>query len=284
MEIINGKNIASELEGEIYKETNNMRKLGIIPTLSLIVIKGDKKSELYVKRKKEACERVGIKGIIKKINNKISTKEFILKIEEMNNDKRINGILFQTPLPSQLNEIELSSVISPEKDVDGLNPGSVGRTLLGERSYVSAGAIAAKTVIEKNGIKIKDANCVILGTNNILCKPFAALMIKEEGNVIILSEESSRINELTPLADIVLIDIEKPKFLKSNMIKKGCLIIDCGYNEINGKLIGNVDKESVKDKAKFLTPVPGGIGPILIAALMKQVVGATQNQNNLTNK
>ena len=278
MEIINGKEIATKLEKEVYEESCKLKKRGIVPTLSLIVIKGDKKSEFYVKRKKEACERVGIKGIIKEIDNKISTEEFIGKIGKMNDDKNINGILFQTPLPSQINEIELSSSISLKKDVDGLNPESVGRILLGEKSYVSAGAIAAKTVIEEYGVKIKDANCIILGTSNILCKPFAALMIKEGANVTALSEKSSRINELTSLADIILIDIEKPNFLKSNMIKEGCLIIDCGYNEINGKLIGNVDKESVKDKAKFLTPVPGGIGPILISALMKQVVEATKNQ------
>lgn len=279
MELINGKELAKKIRGELKLEVDNLRKNGIIPKLAVIMVGNDKASEVYVRNKSKACNEIGIEFEEFLLDNNIKQEELIELIKKLNNRKDIHGILLQSPIPEHLNIREAFDTIDYRKDVDGFNPINIGKLAIGEDAFVSCTPYGVIKMLEEYNIQVEGKRAVIIGRSNIVGKPLIQCLLNKNATVTICHSRTKNIDEITKEADILIAALGKPKFVKENMVKENAVVIDVGINRNeDGKLVGDVDFENVSKKASFITPVPGGVGPMTIAMLMNNVVKAAKQQ------
>ena len=278
--IIDGKELARKTREKLKIECDNLKKEGILSKLAVIMVGDDKASQIYVKNKSKACQEIGIEFEEYFLGNDIRQKELIELIQKLNCDKSINGILLQSPIPKSLDINEAFRTIFPEKDVDGFNPINVGKLCLNQETFVSCTPYGIMKMFEEYDIDLTGKNVTILGRSNIVGKPLIQCCLNKNATVTVCHSKTKDLKEHTKNADIVISAIGKAKFVTADMIKDGVVVIDVGINRNeNGKIVGDVDFENVSSKASYITPVPGGVGPMTIAMLMNNVIKATKLQN-----
>ena len=278
MTIIDGKALAQEIRNELKLEVKELKEKGINPKLAVIMVGEDKASAVYVRNKSKACNELGIEfeEFIK--GNETTQKELIDLIDELNKREDIHGILLQSPIPKNLDIREAFNRIDSKKDVDGFNPINVGKLAIGEDCFISCTPYGVIKMLEAYNIEIEGKRAVVIGRSNIVGKPVAQCLLNKNATVTICHSKTRNIAEVVREADIVIAALGKPKFVTENMIKDGAVVIDVGINRNSeGKLEGDVDFENVSKKASYITPVPGGVGPMTIAMLMNNVVKAARN-------
>jgi methylenetetrahydrofolate dehydrogenase (NADP+)/methenyltetrahydrofolate cyclohydrolase len=274
-ERIDGKKISQDIKDEVKVEVARLNARGIYPCLAVVLVGDDPASHVYVRNKIKACEYTGIKSV--SINLPADTEENALleRVQELNADPSVHGILVQLPLPPQIDEDKVINAIDPDKDVDGFSPISVGRLSIGLPGFRSCTPSGIIELIKRSGVSIDGKNCVIVGRSNIVGKPMAMLLLRENGTVTVCHSHTKNLREITRQADILVAAIGKPEFFTADDIKDGAVVIDVGMDrDENGKLCGDVDYDSASQKASYITPVPGGVGPMTIAMLMKNCVEA----------
>lgn len=280
--IIDGKELAKKIRANLKIECEELNKKGIKSKLAVIMVGDDPASKVYVRNKSKACEDVGIEYEEHLLEEKITQKQLIELIKRLNEDKTINGILLQSPIPSNLDINEAFKTINPEKDVDGFNPVNVGKLVLNQDTFVSCTPFGIMKMFEEYNIDITSKNVVILGRSNIVGKPLIHCCLNKNATVTSCNSKTQNIKEITKSADVLISAIGKSNFVTSDMVKENCIVIDVGINRLdNGKITGDIDFEGVKEKASFITPVPGGVGPMTIAMLMNNVIKATKRQNGM---
>ena len=278
--IIDGKELARKTREKLKIECDNLKKEGILSKLAVIMVGDDKASQIYVKNKSKACQEIGIKFEEYFLGNDIKQEELIELIQKLNLDKSINGILLQSPIPKSLDINEAFRTILQEKDVDGFNPINVGKLCLNQETFVSCTPYGIMKMFEEYDIDLTGKNVTILGRSNIVGKPLIQCCLNKNATVTVCHSKTKDLKEHTKNADIVISAIGKAKFVTADMIKDGAVVIDVGINrDESGKIIGDVDFEKVSSKASYITPVPGGVGPMTIAMLMNNVIKATKLQN-----
>lgn len=278
--IIDGKELARKTREKLKIECDNLKKEGILSKLAVIMVGDDKASQIYVKNKSKACQEIGIEFEEYFLGNDIKQEELIELIQKLNCDKSINGILLQSPIPKLLDINEAFRTILPEKDVDGFNPINVGKLCLNQETFVSCTPYGIMKMFEEYDIDLTGKNVTILGRSNIVGKPLIQCCLNKNATVTVCHSKTKDLKEHTKNADIVISAIGKAKFVTADMIKDGTVVIDVGINRNeNGKIVGDVDFENVSSKASYITPVPGGVGPMTIAMLMNNVIKATKLQN-----
>lgn len=277
---INGKELAKKIRRNLKEEVISLKQKGIHPKLAVILVGNDPASKVYVKNKNKACEDVGIEYEEFLLDEKISNEELLSLIDELNERKDINGILLQSPIPKHLNIDEAFERINYKKDVDGFNPVNVGKLVLGKDTFISCTPYGIMQMLKEYNINTQGANAVIIGRSNIVGKPMSQCLLNNNATITICHSKTKNLSEITKTADILVAAIGLPKFVKADMVKQGATVIDVGINRNeDGKLVGDVDYENVKEKASYITPVPGGVGPMTIAMLMNNVVKAAKDQN-----
>ena len=277
--IIDGKELARKTRSNLKIDCEELKKKGIAPKLAVILVGDDKASKVYVKNKNKACEDVGIEFEEHILEAEITQKQLIDLIEELNNRKDINGILLQSPIPAYLDINEAFRKIAPEKDVDGFNPVNVGKLSLNQDTFVSCTPYGIMKMFEEYKIDLEGKDVVIIGRSNIVGKPLIQCCLNKNATVTVCHSRTKNLKEHVKRADVVIAAIGKSKFITEDMVKDGAVVIDVGINRgEDGKLTGDVDFENVEKKASYITPVPGGVGPMTIAMLMNNVIKATQNQ------
>lgn len=280
MEIIDGKKLAKEIRGNLKIKCDELKEKGIKPKFAVIMVGNDKASQIYVKNKSKACEEIGIEFEEHLLNENINQAELIKQIEELNNDKTIHGILLQSPIPSHLDINEAFRTIAPEKDVDGFNPVNVGKLCLNQDTFVSCTPYGIMKMFEAYNIDLTGKHVVILGRSNIVGKPLIQCCLNKNATVTVCHSKTKDLEKHTKNADVVIAAIGKSKFVTADMIKQGAVVIDVGINRgEDGKLTGDVDFENVSKKASYITPVPGGVGPMTIAMLMNNVIKAAATES-----
>ena len=280
MEIIDGKKLAKKTRESLKSEVEELKSEGIIPKLAVIMVGNNSASQIYVRNKSRACDEVGIEFEEHLLPDTTTQQELIDLIEKLNNNKNINGILLQSPIPEGLDINEAFRKIAPEKDVDGFHPINVGKLVLGQDTFVSCTPYGIMRMFEEYNIDLEGKNAVVIGRSNIVGKPMSQCLLNNNATVTICHSRTKNLKEITKNADILVSAIGKPEFVKADMVKDGVVVIDVGINRTEeGKLKGDVDFENVSKKASYITPVPGGVGPMTIAMLMNNVVKATKNQN-----
>lgn len=275
--LIDGKLIATQIKEELRDKVNTLKGAGIQPGLAVILVGDNSASQVYVRNKKTACEFVGIKSFSYELPSETSEAELLGLIDTLNVDPNVHGILVQLPLPKHLDEQKVILRISPDKDVDGFHPQSVGALSIGLKGFVSCTPAGVIELLKRYNIEIAGKNCVVVGRSNIVGKPVSLLLLREHGTVTICHSRTQNLKEVVQNADIVVAAVGIPNFIKGDMIKEGAAIIDVGINRLeNGKLCGDVDFEACEKKASYITPVPGGVGPMTIAMLMHNCVLAAE--------
>ena len=274
---MNGKELAKEIRGNLKIEVEELKKQGIIPKLAVIMIGDDKASQVYVRNKSKACDEIGIE-YEEYLKDASTTQEELLNlIDELNEREDISGILLQSPIPKHLDIREAFNRIDYKKDVDGFNPVNVGKLAIGEDCFISCTPYGVVKLLEANNIEIEGKHVVILGRSNIVGRPLIQCMLNEHATVTVCHSRTQNLKEFTKQADILISAIGKAKFITEDMVKDGAVVIDVGINRNNeGKLVGDVDYENVEPKTSYITPVPGGVGPMTIAMLMNNVVKAAK--------
>ena len=282
--IIDGKELAKKIRSELKEECNELKEQGIYPKLAVIMVGDNSASKVYVKNKSKACDEIGIKYEEYLLNADTTREELIELIEKLNEDESIHGVLLQSPIPSNLDINQAFKTITYRKDVDGFTPSSVGKLAIGEDTFISCTPYGVIRMFEEYNIDLTGKDLVILGRSNIVGKPLLQCCLNKNATVTICHSKTKNLKEHTKRADIVISAIGKAKFVTKDMIKEGAVVIDVGINrDENGKLVGDVDFENIEPIASYITPVPGGVGPMTIAMLMNNVIKAAKEQNN-TNK
>lgn len=277
-EIIDGKKISAQIKEEVKAAAAELAKKGIFVTLAVIQVGADPASSVYVGNKKKACEYVGFRSLSYELPEETTQEELLSLIEELNGRADVNGILVQLPLPEQISEEKVIQTISPDKDVDGFHVQNVGRLNVGTKGFVSCTPAGIIELLKRTGISIEGKECVVVGRSNIVGKPMAALLLRENGTVTVCHSRTKNLAEITGRADILIAALGKPKFITGEYVKDGAVVIDVGiHRQENGKLCGDVDFDSVKEKTSYITPVPGGVGPMTIAMLMVNCLQSTEN-------
>lgn len=280
--IIDGKELAKKIRANLKIECEELKKKNINSKLAVIMVGEDPASKVYVRNKSKACEDVGIEYEEYLLDVNTTQKELIELIEKLNNDKTINGILLQSPIPSNLDVNEAFRTISPQKDVDGFNPINVGKLVLNQDTFVSCTPYGIMKMFEEYDIDLTGKNVIILGRSNIVGKPLIHCCLNKNATVTSCHSKTQNIAQKAKEADVLISAIGKANFVTADMVKDGAVVIDVGINRLdNGKITGDVDFESVKEKASYITPVPGGVGPMTIAMLMNNVIKATRRQNGM---
>ncbi|MBR0491071.1 MAG: bifunctional methylenetetrahydrofolate dehydrogenase/methenyltetrahydrofolate cyclohydrolase FolD [Clostridia bacterium] len=277
--IIDGKELARKTRQNLKIDCDNLKSKGIIPKLAVIMVGDNPASKVYVKNKSKACEEVGIEYEEFLLDENTTQKDLISLIEQLNEREDVTGILLQSPIPAHLDINEAFRTISPKKDVDGFHPVSVGKLTLGQDTFVSCTPYGVIKMFEEYNIDLEGKNVVIIGRSNIVGKPLIQCCLNKNATVTVCHSRTKDLAEHTKRADIVIVAIGKAKFLKEDMVKDGAVVIDVGINRgEDGKLCGDVDFENVSQKASYITPVPGGVGPMTIAMLMNNVIKAAKNK------
>ena len=271
--IIDGKKISTQIKDELKEKVKELKDAGTEVCLAVIQVGNNPASTGYVGNKKKACEYVGIKSLAYELPEETTEKELLELIESLNERADVNGILVQLPLPSHIDEDKVIKTITPSKDVDGFHPQSVGALSIGQPGFVSCTPAGIIQLLKRSDIEIDGKECVIIGRSNIVGKPMAMLLLRENGTVTVCHSHTPDLKAVAKRADILVVAIGKSKFVDAEYVKEGATVIDVGMDrDENGKLCGDVDFESVKDVAGAITPVPGGVGPMTIAMLMNNCV------------
>ena len=275
-QIIDGKVISKLVREEIAEEVVEFKKkYDSAPGLAVIIVGNDPASQVYVRNKKRGCEEVGFYSESYELPAETTQEELIALVERLNNDDKIHGILVQLPLPKHLNETEVLLKIKPEKDVDAFHPYNVGKIMIGNHDLLPCTPAGVMVLLEKSGIEVSGKKCVVIGRSNIVGKPMAMLLLHANGTVTICHSRTQNLKEVCREADILVASIGKPEFVKGDMVKEGAVVVDVGINRLeSGKLVGDVDFAEVEPKASYITPVPGGVGPMTITMLLKNTLTA----------
>ena len=272
--IIDGKKISAEIRAEIKQETDEfIKEYGYAPGLAVIIVGEDPASQVYVRNKRRACEEVGFYSEAYELPAETTQEELNALVDKLNCDDNIHGILCQLPLPKHLNEKEIIERISPEKDVDAFHPVNVGKIMIGDYSFLPCTPAGVMALLERSGVDINGKECVVVGRSNIVGKPQAMLLLHANGTVTVCHSRTKNLKEVCLRADILVAAIGKADFFTGDMVKEGAVVIDVGMNRrADGKLTGDVDFATVEPKASYITPVPGGVGPMTITMLMKNTL------------
>lgn len=276
--ILNGKEVSARIKDELKDKVTELKKDGIFPGLAVVLVGNDPASRVYVNSKKKACEFIGIESFEFTLPEDATEQQLLELVYKLNSDKQVNGILVQLPLPKHINEENIINAINPSKDVDAFHPANVGRIMTGNPIFLPCTPAGVMELIHESGIDVKGKECVVVGRSNIVGKPQAMLLLAEHGTVTICHSRTVNLEEVCKRADILVAAVGKPEFVKGNMIKPGAVVIDVGINRIGGKIVGDVEFSSASEVASAITPVPGGVGPMTIAMLMKNTVKAAELQ------
>ena len=272
-QIIDGKVISTQIKDELKEKVAALKEHGIVPCLAVIQVGQDPASSVYVNNKKKACTYIGIDSRAYELPESVSQTELMELIETLNRDESVNGILVQLPLPKHIDENAVIQAISPAKDVDGFHPETVGNMCIGTDGFLPCTPAGVIQLLRRSGIEIAGKECVVVGRSNIVGKPMAMLLLRENGTVTIAHSKTKNLKEVTKRADILVAAVGKPKFITGEYVKEGAVVIDVGiHRNENNKLCGDVDFDDVVQKVSAITPVPGGVGPMTIAMLMDNCV------------
>jgi methylenetetrahydrofolate dehydrogenase (NADP+)/methenyltetrahydrofolate cyclohydrolase len=283
--LIDGKAISAQIKAEIALETQGLKEKGIIPGLAVVLVGNDPASKTYVNLKEKACTAVGIYSEKYLLPENTHQDDLFDLVNRLNHKKEIHGILVQLPLPDGLNEESVIETIDPWKDVDAFHPSNVGRVMIGNFRFVPCTPAGVMELLHREKIPVAGKNCVVVGRSNIVGKPMAMLLMHENGTVTICHSKTRNLAEVCRRADILVAAVGKPKFITADMVKPGACVIDVGSDrDENGKLCGDVDFDSVSKLASYITPVPGGVGPMTIAMLLKNTLTAAKIQNAISDR
>ncbi len=273
-QIIDGKAISAAVRGEIKAHTHTLiEETGVVPGLAVVIVGTDPASQVYVRNKRRACEEVGFYSEAYELPESTTQEELETLVDKLNADPRIDGILIQLPLPRHLDEHALLLRIDPKKDVDAFHPYNVGRIMIGDYAFLPCTPAGVMELIRRSGIDCTGKECVVVGRSNIVGKPMAMLLLQANGTVTLCHSRTRDLAEVTRRADILVVAIGKADFLTGDMVKEGAVVIDVGMNRrADGKLTGDVDFATVEPKASYITPVPGGVGPMTITMLMQNTL------------
>ena len=278
-EILDGKELSKKIREQLKVEVDELKQKGIIPKLAVIMVGDNSASQVYVRNKSKACEKTGIEFEEFIFDENITEQELLDTIEKLNKDESIHGILVQSPVPRHIDANKAFGTISPEKDVDGFHPINVGNLCIGKDCFISCTPFGIVRILEEYNIETEGKEAVILGRSNIVGKPMIQCMLNKNATVTVCHSKTKNIEEITKRADILIAAIGKERFVKKDMVKDGAVIIDVGINRLeDGSIVGDVDFENVSDKASYITPVPGGVGPMTIAMLLNNVVKAAKSK------
>ncbi|HEY9061522.1 MAG TPA: bifunctional methylenetetrahydrofolate dehydrogenase/methenyltetrahydrofolate cyclohydrolase FolD [Pseudobacteroides sp.] len=277
--VISGKDLAKKVKDNLKTDVEALKAKGVETCLVVVIVGDDPASRVYVNNKKKACEEVGIKSIEYALGADTSEEELLKLIDKLNMDKSVNGILVQLPLPKQINEDKVIMAINPEKDVDAFHPVNVGKIMTGNPDFMPCTPAGVIKLIEETGIDIAGKECVVVGRSNIVGKPQAMLLLAKNGTVTICHSRTKDLEEVCRRADILVVAVGRPEMIKGSAIKPGAVVIDVGTNRTEAKkLVGDVEFSSASEVASYITPVPGGVGPMTIAMLMENTVKAAKVQ------
>ena len=280
--LISGKEVSLKVKNQVAEETAELKKQGITPGLAVIIVGNDPASRVYVNSKKKACAEVGFNSYEYALPEETTQEELLELVEKLNNDNNVNGILCQLPLPKHIEENAIINAIKAEKDVDAFHPFNVGKIMIGEYAFLPYTPAGVMELIDSTGVEISGKSCVVIGRSNIVGKPMAMLLLHRSGTVTICHSKTQNLQEICRNADILVAAVGRANFVTEDMVKDGAVVIDVGMNRLeNGKLCGDVDFENVEKKASYITPVPGGVGPMTIAMLMKNTLTAAKMHNKL---
>lgn len=281
--IIDGKRISTEIKDEIKEQVAVYAAKGIKIKMAVIKVGEDPASAVYVRNKQLACEYVGIESAAYNLAEETTEEELLNLVKKLNNDDTVNGILVQLPLPKHINEDKVLNTIDSTKDVDGFHPNNVGKMMVGEETFLPCTPAGIVELLKRTNIELEGKECVVIGRSNIVGKPMSMLMLKENCTVTIAHSRTKNLKEVTKRADILIVAIGKPKFVNSEYVKDGAVIIDVGIHRgEDGKLCGDVDFNDVEDKVYAITPVPGGVGPMTVTMLMANCLRSVALNNKQT--
>ena len=278
-QLIDGKAIASQIKEELKEQVAALKEQGREVSLAVIQVGEDKASSVYVNNKKKACEYIGIRSLSYHLPEEVSEEELLKLINTLNQDDAVNGILVQLPVTKHIDEDRVIKAIDPKKDVDGFHPQSVGALSIGQPGFVSCTPAGIIELLKRSNVEITGKECVVVGRSNIVGKPMALLLLRENGTVTVCHSKTADLRAVTKRADILVVAIGKPQFIDETYVKEGAVVIDVGiHRDENNRLCGDVNFDRVKDVAEKITPVPGGVGPMTICMLMHNVVKAEEMQ------
>lgn len=276
-DLIDGKKISQQIKDELKEKVTALKAQGKEIGMAVIQVGNDPASSVYVGNKKKACQYIGIRSESYELPEEITQEELLKLIERLNRDDAVHGILVQLPVPAQIDEEAVIKAISPKKDVDGFHPQSVGALSIGQKGFVSCTPAGVIQLLKRSGIEIEGKECVVVGRSNIVGKPMALLLLRENGTVTVAHSRTKNLKEVCKRADILVVAVGKPKMIDASYVKEGAVVIDVGiHRNADNKLCGDVDFESVEPVASAITPVPGGVGPMTIAMLMHNCVEAAE--------
>ena len=273
---MDGKMVSAKVRGSILEEVNGLKDKGVRPGLAVIIVGEDPASKVYVRNKERACEECGFYSEKYALPEETTQEELLGLIDELNHNPRIDGILCQLPVPKHINEQAIIDAISPEKDVDAFHPINVGKIMVGNFDFLPCTPAGVMQLLEEYDIDPNGKNCVVIGRSNIVGKPMAMLLLHKNGTVTICHSRTKNLKEVCAQADILVAAVGKADFVTADMVKEGAVVIDVGMNRKDGKLCGDVAFDEVNEKASYLTPVPGGVGPMTITMLMKNTLKAAK--------
>ncbi len=277
--IIDGKKISADMRGEIAIEVAKLKELGVTAGLAVVIVGEDPASQVYVRNKHKACGDAGMYSIVHTLPENSTQEEVISLVNELNNDDKIHGILVQLPLPKHLDDKEIIEAVSPDKDVDMFHPYNVGKFFIGGGEFRPCTPAGVIELIERSGVDITGKDCVIVGRSNIVGKPQALMILEKNGTPTVCHSRTKNLGDVTKRADILIVAIGRANFVTADMVKEGAVVIDVGMNRNDmGKLCGDVDFDAVKEIASYITPVPGGVGPMTITMLLKNTLIAAKKR------
>ncbi len=275
--LLDGKGTSKQIKDELKAEVGLLADKGIVPTLAVVIVGEDPASHVYVRSKKRACEYIGIRSLSYELPEDTSEEKLLELVHELNERNDVNGILVQLPLPQQISDDKVIMAIDPAKDVDGFHPVSVGNLSIGNPGFISCTPYGIMELLKRYQVPIEGKNCVIVGRSNIVGKPISMLLLRENGTVTICHSRTKDLKGVCKEADILIAAIGRPKMITAEYVKEGAVVVDVGINRLeDGSLCGDVDFEGVKDLTSYITPVPGGVGPMTIAMLMSNVVSSAK--------
>lgn len=277
--LINGKEIGQSIRNDLTKRIEYLSEQGISPGLAVILVGDNPASKVYVSNKQKTCEELGIYSQLITFDEHLSEHELISTIDSLNADPAIDGILVQLPLPKQIDESNVLSAISPSKDVDGFHPINIGKMMLGQDTFLPCTPYGVMKLLEYSEVELSGKHAVVIGRSHIVGKPMGQLLLQKDATVTYVHSKTPNLKEITLQADVLVVAVGKAKLITSDYIKDGAVVIDVGMNrDENNRLCGDVDFESVKEKASYITPVPGGVGPMTITMLMENTVQSAENE------
>lgn len=278
MKLIDGKAIALKMKEDIKRETSELKEKGIVPGLAVVIVGNNPASETYVNSKEKAAKSLGFYSVKKELDAGVKEEELLQLVGELNKDPLIHGILVQLPLPEHIDSKKILNSIDITKDVDGFHPENIGKMIIGDEAFLPCTPNGIVKMLEYEGVDIRGKHAVVLGRSNIVGKPMAALLLEKDATVTVCHSKTQDLAAITATADILVAAVGIPNYVTPDMVKEGAVVIDVGINRIEGRLVGDVDFERVKDKTSLITPVPGGVGPMTITMLMYNTIESAKRK------